>query len=73
MAYLTTVRFISVPSKQGRKGNIQGAWDPDRSMAVITAMGVLVEEVFSDIGMNSRRSVINLECDDWEEWINSIE
>ena len=42
-------------------------------VVVITAVGVPVEKVLSDIGMNPRRAVICLECDDEEEWINSLE
>ena len=37
-------------------------WDPDISVAVITSVGVPVEEALSEIGINARRSVINLEC-----------
>ena len=57
---LPLVRFISGPTKNGIRGNINGAWYPDISVAVVTALGVLVEEVLSDIGMNSSRSVIHL-------------
>ena len=52
------VRFIAPPSKQERTENIQGAWDTDRLVAVIAAVGVPVEEALSDIGMNARRAVI---------------
>ena len=45
---------------QGRTGNIQGFWDPDRSVAVVTAVDVLVEERLYDIGIDSRRAVIHL-------------
>ena len=58
---LPPVSFIGGTSKQGRTGNIQGAWDPYRLLAVTTAMGVPVEEAISDIGMNSRRVVVYLE------------
>ena len=60
---LPTVRFIGGPSKQGISGNIQGVWYIDRSVAVVTALGVLVEEFLADIIINSRRAVIHLECD----------
>ena len=36
-------------------------------------MGITVEEAMSDIGMNDRRAVINLECDFEEECIKSLE
>ena len=38
------VRYIYGPSKQGITGNIQGALDPDRSVAMVTAVGVRVAE-----------------------------
>ena len=38
------VRYIYGPSNQGITGNIQGAWDTDRSVAVVTSVGVRVEE-----------------------------
>ena len=57
---LLPVRFIGVPSNQGRTGNVQGEWDPDRSVSVLITVGVPVVEALSDIGMNSRRAVIHL-------------
>ena len=57
---ISAVRFIGDPSKKGRTGNIQGAWVPDWSLAVVAAVGVPVEEKLSDIGMNARRAVIHL-------------
>ena len=38
------VRFIGGPSNQGRSCNIQGKWDPYRSVSVVTAVGVPMEE-----------------------------
>ena len=40
---LPPVMFIGGPSKQVITGSIHGAWDPDRLVAVITAVGVPVE------------------------------
>ena len=57
---LPPVRFIGGTSNQVRTVNIKGAWDPDRSVAVVTAVGVPVQEELSDIGINSKRSVIHL-------------
>ena len=57
---LPPVSFIGGTSKQGITGNIQGAWDPDRSVALVTAVCVLVEETLSEIGINSKRAVIHL-------------
>ena len=39
---LPPVKFKGIPSKQGRTGNIQGAWDPDILVSVITNVGVPV-------------------------------
>ena len=39
------------------------AWEPYGSLAVVTAVGVPVEEFLSNIVMNNKREVINLECD----------
>ena len=41
------VRFIGGPSKQGIKGDIQGYWYPDRSVAVLMSVGIPLEEAFS--------------------------
>ena len=60
---LQPVRFIGNQSNQGRTGKINGEWDPDRSVVVVTSAGVPVEEEFLYIGINARISVINLECD----------
>ena len=67
------MRFIGGASKQGRAGNIQGLWYPDRSIVVITSVGVLVEESLSKIVINYRRAVIRLEFVGEGEWINSLE
>ena len=50
-------------TKQGITGKIQGAWDPDRSVSAITAIGVPVEEALPYIEINVSRAVIHLECD----------
>ena len=57
---LPPVRFLYVPSKQVTTGNIQGAWDSDRSVAVVTAVGAPVEEALVEIVINTRRVVIHL-------------
>ena len=51
------------PTKQQKTGKIQVYWDTDRYLEVVMAIGVPMEEDFSDIGMNARRAVIHLECD----------
>ena len=63
MVNIPPVRFIGGPTNQLRTGNIQGDWDPDISVSVVTSVGVTVEEVLSDIGMNSRIALIHLEFD----------
>ena len=60
---LSHVRFIGKPPNNKITGIIQGAWDVEASVAVITTVGVLMEEAFPDIGMNSRRAAVYLECD----------
>ena len=60
MVNFPPVSFIGGPSKQVRTGNIQVAWDPYILVAVITDVGVPVEEELSDIGINVRRAVIHL-------------
>ena len=41
---LPPMRFIGIVTKQVRTGNIQGAWDTEILVDVITTMGVPVEE-----------------------------
>ena len=47
-------------------------WVPDISVEVVKAVCAPMEEVLSDIGVNSKREVINLECDYDEDWFKSI-
>ena len=47
------MKFASGNTNQVITGNIQGVWDPDISVAVITAVGIPVEEVLLCIGMNA--------------------
>ena len=70
---LPSLNFTCGPTNQRITGNIWGSWDPDRSVAVVTAVGVPVEELLSDIVMNARIAVINLECDCEEAWIKPLE
>ena len=57
-------RFIGIPTRQGITGSIQGSWDPEISVAVITTVGITVEEALDDIGMKTRNLVIHIEGDD---------
>ena len=40
---------------------------------MVTAVGVPVDEALEDIGRNTRREGINLECDYEEDWLNPLE
>ena len=57
VVYLSTVRLICGTTHQRRKGNIHGAWYPERLVVVITTVSVLVEEDLADIAMKSRNVV----------------
>ena len=70
---IPTVSFIVGPSKQGITGNIQEALDQDRLVSVVIAVFVPLEEALADIGINSRRAVIHLECYCEEYWLKSLE
>ena len=56
----TDMWFLSGDSNQVIKVNIQGDWDPDRLVKLVRALGVPMEEKFSEIGMNVRISVFHL-------------
>ena len=56
---LPPVKFIGITTNQGITGNIQGDWYPEL-VAVITTVGVPVEEDLAYIGMKSRNVVIHL-------------
>ena len=54
------LKFLSGPKKEVITGHMQGAWEPDRSVAVVMALSVPVEEYLPYIGINSRIAVICL-------------
>ena len=54
------IEFSGGHTMQGIKGNMYGSWYPEISLFVVMIFCVLVEEAFSDIGMNSRRAVVHL-------------
>ena len=60
---LPPVMFKGSFTRQARNGIIQGSWDPERSVAVITMVGIPVDEVLHDIGTKSRNVVIHIDCD----------
>ena len=66
------MRFIGGLTRQGRTVSIHGAWEPEISVAVITTVGVPVEEALDDIGMKSINVVINMECDGEAYWVKSL-
>ena len=63
MRNILSLRFLVGPTKQGIIGRIQGARYPEILVAVVTALGVPVEEALSGIIMNSMILVDHLECD----------
>ena len=72
MENIPLVRFIRSTTNQIRIVNIQGAWDPERSVAVIATMGITVEEALANIVMTYRNMVINMEYDRKESWARSL-
>ena len=60
---IPSVRLISATKKQGIICSIRGAWDPEILVAVITTVGVPVEEALADIVMKAKKLVIHMECD----------
>ena len=69
---ITPVRFIGKFTRQGRAGSTQGAWDPEILVAVITTVGVPVEEDLDDIGMKATHVVIHMDCDGEASWVKFI-
>ena len=59
---LLPVRFTGGLKRQVIKGKIQGTWYPEILVDVITAVGVPVEEALANIGMNTIKVVIRMEC-----------
>ena len=66
------VSFIGGPITQVILGIIQGYWDPERLVAVITMVDVPVEEYLDYIGMKAIKVVIHMECYCEASWINSL-
>ena len=46
---ISPVRVVGGPTRHGITGIIQGDWYPERSVSVITMVGVPVDEDFDDI------------------------
>ena len=46
---LPPVKFIGGPTRQGIKVSMQGSWDLKISVAVISTVGIPVEEALADI------------------------
>ena len=72
MVNIKIVRFIGGPQSQVRTGRIQGSWEPEISVAVITTVGEKVEGDLYDIVMKSRNVVIYMECDGETSWVKSL-
>ena len=62
------VKFIGGPTSQLRTVSTQGSWDPEISVAMITAVRIPVEEALADIGMKNRNVVIHMECAGEASW-----
>ena len=60
---LPLMRFIGGPKNLGITGNIKGAQDTERLVAMIITVGVPVEEDMDDIEIKSKDMVIHLECE----------
>ena len=60
MDNLPPFKFSMRNTNQGRKGNMQGGWEPDISVTVVTAVGVPAEGDLMDILMNTSISMIHL-------------
>ena len=60
------------PHNAGRTGSIQGSSDPERSVAVITTVGIPVEGKLAGIGMETINLVIHMECDGEASWVKPL-
>ena len=69
---LPPVRFIGGPKRQGREVSIQVSWYPETSVAVITTVGITVEEALAYIGMKTINVVIHMECGGETSWVKSL-
>ena len=69
---LPSLKFTRGTIKKVRTYNMCGGWYPDISVSVVVSVGVPVEEALLEIGMNSRRAVINLEFYCEKYFINSL-
>ena len=69
---ISPLSFIGDPENQGRTVNIQGAWDPEISVAVINTVGVPVEKSLGDTGINSRKVVICIMYVSKASWVSSL-
>ena len=66
------VRFISAPTRQGITCTIQVDWDPEILVAVISMVGVPVEESLFGIRMKARHVMIHMGCDGESSWVMSL-
>ena len=69
---LPSVRYIGGPIMQVITGIIQGLWDPEISVAVITTAGIPLEDSLAGIGMKTRNLVIHMEFDGEAYWVKSL-
>ena len=72
VSIIPLMRFIGGPKRKGKTGRIQGYWDPEISLAVITTVGIPVEEALADIGTKTINVVIHMKCDVEESWVKLL-
>ena len=64
--------FIGGTTNKVRIGSIQEAWYTEILVAVITTVGVPVEETLAGIGIKSRKVLIYMECGVEASWVSSL-
>ena len=73
MGNIPPLKLVGEPTKQVIQVKIQRSWHPNILVAVVTDVGVPVEDALLDIGMDARRVIIRLEYNCEESWIKSLE
>ena len=66
------VRFIVSLTRKVITVLIQESWYPEILVALITMVGVPVEDYLAGIGIKSRKVVICIECGDESSWVRSL-
>ena len=66
------VRFIGGTTSHGRTVSIHVSWYPEKSVSVITTVGVPAEQSLAYIGMKTKNVVIHMNCDGEALWVKSL-